>query len=726
MGPAAAARLPVPCHLVLAGGGHTHALLLRMWAMEPQRRPNAWITLVNRGGTALYSGTLPALVAGILAREDGAIDLRRLADRAGVGFVEAEISGLDPAKGLLLLAGRPALRFDWLSLDVGAVVAAETPGTLPVKPLEPFLAWCAERPAGQAVEVLGSGAAAVEVALALKARGLTPRLHTRPGGLALGSRAANRRLERLLSGAGIPLLPAGANGAALAAQAPRLACTGSRGPSWLARGGLPVDGRGRVRTAASLQVEGHPQIFACGDCGVVADDPRPASGVWAVRAAPLLAANLERGLRGAPLRRWRPQRRALQLLGDGGVAGRPRAVALWGPLALGPSRWLWRWKNHLDRAFLRRFDALPAMAAPACRGCAAKLAAEPLRLALGRLAAEEGGQPAAPGTPPPPAVDAAALGLAGDGRVWLQSVDGFPALVSDPWLNGRLTCLHACSDLWASGADVRSALAVVTLPQAAAALQADLLHQTLAGVRSVLAPLGAELLGGHTLEARDALAPGPGMPCPGLALILTVNGAAPLPRQWRKGPLQPGDALILTRPIGTGVLFAAAMHGAARPAWIERALAVMQQSQAALVTLLAGHGCQACTDITGFGLLGHLGEMLAASTAPAGAGVAGLTLNLDPGAIPVLPGALELLAAGHASSLAPANAGALTLLEGPVRLEGGAGARAAERLALLVDPQTCGPLLAAVPDARAADALRALAAAGFGEAAVIARVNRRA
>jgi selenide,water dikinase len=329
-------------------------------------------------------------------------------------------------------------------------------------------------------------------------------------------------------------------------------------------------------------------------------------------------------------------------------------------------------------------------------------------------------------------------------------VDGFPALVADPWLNARLTTLHACGDLWASGADLESVQALVTLPEAEPALQEELLLQTLAGVRSVLDPLGARLIGGHTLAGRDGA---------GLALALTVNGRADPGRHWCKGPLREGDALLLSGPLGSGVLFAAAAAGAARPGWIEAALETMQRSPAPLVALLAAHGCHACTDVTGFGLLGHLGEMLAAGGAgarsggdvlgPAGVaedraaaevededgnqdgrggargrldaqrGAPHPTVQIDPRRIPAFTGALELLDQGWASTLAPANGRALALLEGPVRL---VGERAAALEALLIDPQTCGPLLAALPADRAGAALAALQRAGFPEAALIGRV----
>ena len=686
--------------LVLAGGGHSHVLVLRRWLMRPRTKPlGTRLTLVSRHGTALYSGLLPAVVAGLEPMEAAAIDLRRLCTLAGVTFVQAEITGLDPAARELQLAGRPPLRFDRLSLDLGAVTATSgwsAGEAMAVKPLEPFLAWAERRNAGESLVIRGGGAAAVELALAFRARGMACELLLKGEHLQLGSAAANRAAERLLAQAAIQIQRRAP------AEAPAdLACTGSRAPAWLAAAGLPVDpASGRVLTESSLQVIAHPALFASGDCGLIAADPRPPSGVWAVRAAPVLADNLCRSLAEPPepLRPWRPQARALQLLGDGGwhPAG-PRALAFLGLVALGPSGWIWQWKQRIDRAFMARFAALQPMAAAAmaCRGCAAKLASAPLASALARL--DPGGRPPAP-------EDAVVVATCADGSLLLQSVDGFPALVDDPWLNGRLTTLHACSDLWASGAAVESAQALVTVPEAAAAVQEELLLQTLAGVRSVLEPLGAALVGGHTLEGRDGA---------GLALALTVNGRVAPAAHWRKGPLRPGEALLLTRPLGSGVLFAAAMAGAAAPAWMEALLEAMQCSQAPLVPLLAAHGCRACTDITGFGLLGHLGEMLEAS----GAGVA---VELDAAAIPAWPGALELLKRGFASSLAPANAAALALLEGPVRL-----AAPAALAGLLIDPQTCGPLLAAVPAEQAAAALAALHAAGFGGAAVIGRVVSR-
>ena len=674
--------------LLLAGGGHTHALLLRRWAMQPRSRPAVEsITLVSSRSTSLYSGLIPSALSGALRPDQCAIDLRNLCRAAGVSFVQAEIRDLDLQRRELLLKGeRLAMRFTWLSLNLGASVDSPVmDGCLPIKPLEPVLAALELLPVAAPLRVVGSGAAAMEVSLALAARGFAVQLQVLER-----QRCFWARFATALQAAGVELTTELGGAVAL-----EIRCTGSRGPAWLAQSGLRLDQRGRVLTDASLRSLVDQRVFATGDCGVLAQQQRPPSGVWAVRAEPVLAANLRRALRGRALRRWRPQRRALQLLGD----GRGRAWALWGSWCIGPTPWLWRWKQRLDRRFMAmlRLPPMTQVEPMLCCGCAAKLPAPPLTAALTRL---EGGRL-------PIAEDAAGFCAREDGDQWWQSLDGFPALIADPWLNGRLTAIHACSDLLACGVAVASAQVLVTLPRASAEQQEELLVHSLAGVRSVLQPQGAALIGGHTLQSREAVDPTRPLSNQ-LNLALVVNGHQPsLQPAWGKGPLQVGDVLILTRPLGTGVLFAAAMAGAAAPQWLDAALELMQSSQAPLLPLLRQFGCRACTDITGFGLLGHLNEMLEASPS-------GIQVQLQAKAVTALPGALELLGQGWQSSLAPANAAALASWP---QLKG-------LQAQLLVDPQTCGPLLVALPEHQAEACLKALRGLGCSQAAVVGLVQR--
>ncbi len=704
-------KLIVNSHLVLAGGGHTHALVLRMWAMQPRRRPEGLITLVNRQSTALYSGMVPGLVAGLYNRQDLEINLRRLADQAAVAFVIAEITGLDPLKQQLLLAGRPPLSYDRLSLNLGSVTpepkaTSGKSNTLAIKPLEQALSALNQAETDSStdhMQLVGSGLAAIELALALRHRWpkRTVQLQVKPGRIspvfqkALATSGVNfhQNTESTATAEGLTRL--------------RLHCTGSKAPTLLAASGLPVDRRGRVCTAPTLEVLDFPMIFASGDCAVIDDAPRPASGVWAVRAATPLARNLEASCSEKPLKPWRPQRRALQLMGGFDVQGKPTAWALCGSLCFGPHPWLWHWKQWLDRRFMKRFqlqsmasDAASTNSSMLCRGCAAKVSAATLQGGLDGAGLKRLGT-----APEDAAVVPSSQGEKAQTSL-LQSVDGFPALISDPWLNGRITALHACSDLWACGTSVNSAQAVVTLPLAPSELQQQLLAQTLAGIRSVLDPQQAELIGGHTLEARESGPP----PCSlGIQVVISAQGW-PKTRIWPKQGIQGGDQLLLSRPLGTGVLFAAAMAGATKPADLDQALAQMQTSQHPLVdqlTALEAHHpgeLHAVTDITGFGLLGHLGEMLGnlSEDKPK------LQVQLEAQTIPALPGSLELFEAGYSSSLAPANRNAWALLDPQPQLScppavilslGPITKGSSQHLALLellIDPQTCGPLLISV------------------------------
>ena len=541
--------------LLLAGGGHSHALLLKRWAMRPKRRPHQSITLVNRCSTTLYSGMVPGLIAGLYQRDELSINLRKLCDEAGVAFVEAEITGLDTERNCLHLRERPELHFNWLSLDVGAVSRPSASG-IPIKPLEASLAFLgSEDPSDpNPLRVIGAGAAGLEVVLALRRRWPQRelQLQQRRGQL-------DPAVQHVLRKANIAVTDDDSHH-----NGPSLLCTGSQGPAWLATTGLPLAPDGRVRTDRHLRVEGHPCLFASGDCAVISASPRPASGVWAVRAGRPLAINLEAACQGHPLRPWHPQRKALQLIGSHQDA----AWARWSGWRLGPSRLLWHLKKRIDRTFMAGFLKPAAMAdetSMACRGCAAKLPAQPLAAALERVGL--GGQPE----------DAARLP---NSQEHLQSMDGFPALVSDPWLNGRLTALHACSDLWACGAQVSSAMATVTLPMVSASEQQELLTQTLSGILSVLDEQGAKLIGGHTMESRSA------SPIPaslGVQVTLTVNGNT-TKSPWLKSGLRPDDALLISRPLGTGVLFAGTMSGTTKAADLDAALKKMVSSQHTLLS----------------------------------------------------------------------------------------------------------------------------------------------
>jgi len=378
--------------------------------------------------------------------------------------------------------------------------------------------------------------------------------------------------------------------------------------------------------------------------------------------------------------------------------------------------WVWRWKDSIDRRFMRKFNELPemaqtegAVASPLadntaikeisavvmrCGGCGAKVGATVLARALGAIDPA----PRADVIVGLQAPDDAALVDVGGERLSIQTVDYFRAIVDDPHLFGKIAANHALGDIYAMGGEPQSALAIATIPYGIEAkIEADLTAM-MAGANAVLRDADCALVGGHTSEGAE------------LSLGFAVNGLVSRTKALRKGGLQPGDALVLTKPIGTGTLLAADMRGKAKARWVMAAIAHMIHSNRQAAWILHAHGAHAATDVTGFGLLGHLIEMVRVSD---------VGVTLAPDRIPILEGARETIEMGIFSSLQPQN----VRLRRAIRDLETAGKHPI--YPLLFDPQTAGGLLAAVPFGDANHCVTALRATGYAEAAVIGFVSER-
>ncbi len=702
---------PITRDIVLVGGGHTHALLLRMWGMDPL--PGVRLTLINPGPTAAYSGMLPGHIAGHYDRAALEMDLVRLARFAGARLILSRATGIDRDKRRVMVEGQAAVAYDLLSIDIG--VTSDMPAlpgfaehAVPAKPLDAFAdRWqaFAERVAAGAepaqVAIIGGGLAGVELALAARHR-LGPKAEvalieaTRP--LAAVGQGARAALLAHLEKAGIAL-HAGNPAVSVAADHVRLqdgsriaarltiGAAGAVAQGWLAGTGLALEG-GFLRVLPSLQCESDPAIFAVGDIAHLTHDPRPKAGVFAVREAPVLLQNLRALATGRrQLRPFHPQRDYLKLISTGHKA----AVAdKWGLRLDGAA--LWRWKDRIDQRFMDKFRTLPAMAMtappapppsdglpdrPLCGGCGAKTGRPALERALARLA-------------PPARTDV--IKGAGDDAAVLAHGAGFQVITTDhlraftldPFLMARISAIHALGDVWSMGAKPQIALAQVILPLMAEDQQAETLREIMEAAQSVFGPEGADIVGGHTSLGAE------------MTIGFTVTGLCDQPPVTHAGA-RAGDALILTKPIGTGVILAAEMAGLAPGRVVAGALAAMNRPQGAAARLITPHA-HAMTDVTGFGLAGHLLSILDAS---------GLAATLDLAAIPLLPGAQALAEAGHGSSLLPANRQAAARM----------GMTESPTTDLLFDPQTAGGLLAAVAADQAPAVLAALQAEG--EAAAI-------
>ena len=329
-----------------------------------------------------------------------------------------------------------------------------------------------------------------------------------------------------------------------------------------------------------------------------------------------------------------------------------------------------------------------------CGGCAAKLGADVLSEALAGLGLDDAGAIESKGhgatadgltgliagLHPP---DDAAVHLIAPGVAVIGTLDFFPPLVDDPRTYGEIAAANALSDVFAMGGRVLFALSIAAIPES---MPTPAFRAILDGAAFKVREAGGVLAGGHTIRDPE--------PKYGLAVI----GVAAPERLLRKGGAQPGDLLILTKPLGTGLLVSGRRQGRTSDDDLGAAIDSMRSLNRAASEILVEHGIRAATDVTGFGLLGHGLEMARAS---------GTSFVFESAKLPALDGALHLARAGVETGGAAHNRRyvlpALTL-----------GADVAPELVTLAhDPQTSGGLLAAIPRSSVKDLHRDLEAAGI-------------
>lgn len=700
-------QLPLTRDLVLIGGGHSHALVLRKWGMNPLA--GVRVTVINPGPTAPYSGMLPGFVAGHYTRDELDIDLVKLCRFAGARLILAAADGVDATAKTVSVAGRPPVAYDVLSIDVGITSAMPSlagfadHGT-PAKPLGPFASqWDHYRHTAQSptVAVIGGGVAGAELAMAMRhalAADATVHLIDRGTVLKDLGTAAQAKMRAALTTQNVGIIE-NADVVAVDAQGVQLAdgrhitaafvtgAAGAKPHDWQAHIGVNLHD-GFIAVGPTLQ-SSDPAIFAVGDCAHMTQTPRPKAGVFAVRQAPILTHNLRAALAGTRMKNYAPQGDYLKLIS----LGTKRALAEKFGTALSGAM-LWRWKDRIDWTFMDQFEKLPQMSRPVlpavtalgvkdalgdkpmCGGCGAKVGRGALRDVLAAM----------------PKLDRDDVtNIAGDdaailqtgGQTQIMTTDHLRTMTHDPVTMTRIAAVHALGDAWAMGAAPQAATATIILPRMSAPMQKRTLTEIMQTAHAVMHAAGAEIVGGHSSLGDE------------LTIGFTITGLCDVAPITIAGA-QAGDVLILTKPIGSGVIMAAEMAGKARGADVATAVAMMTMDQAEAAQIL--RVAHAMTDVTGFGLAGHLSGMCEAS---------GVDAILDLDAVPLMAGALDLATSGMRSSLFADNrsgAGPVFGAHGP-------------KGDLLFDPQTAGGLLAAVDPSQAADLCAAL-----GRAVIIGKI----
>ena len=718
--------------VVLLGIGHTNAHVLRKWKMKPLE--NAELVCVSNFPISTYSGMLPGVLSGQYPPEKMEIDLVRLCASAGVRLILDEVVGVDSMEQRLLFRNRPSLAYDALSIGVGSIpsygdveIADQNP-LISVKPMQTFLSRLRDRLAALEgdghvrIAVVGGGIGSIEIASCLDQR-----LKTDPASLGIntgkkceislvtgGSRVGAGLLEltrdkidshfqrrgiSAITGSRVTAVNASGlllkNGAEVKADVVIWA-TSAIAPPILKSLALESDDRGFVLTKSTLQSISSDQIFAVGDSGTIQDRPLVKAGVFAVRQGPVLWDNIRRLVENRKLVNYVPQTGFLKLINtaDGNAIGEMKNRSFQG-------RWCWALKNRIDLKFMKMYQDYSPMEiglgdvavdpedVMRCLGCGGKIGSKLLGEVLKELEVPEH-EDVIIGLENPD--DAAVVRTHGD-QVTVTT-DFFASPMDDPYLVGRIALLNSASDCCVMGAQPTAALAIVQLPLGHPRAQLQVMRELMAGSVAELKKMNATIVGGHSIEG------------PRLTAGFTVLGRQ-LTDPKTKGMLQEGDLLVSTKPLGTGVLLAALMQGLLPGEHYLPLVNTMLQSNYIAIRLIEDYQISAITDVTGFGMAGHLAEMLKASGKSA-------TIKMED--VRLLPSCQSLIDAGIESTLAPDN----RLVTDKVQFIGDVSAAAN---AALFDPQTSGGLLFGTAENRLEQILEFLGDEGFGETCVIGEVT---
>lgn len=750
---------PISRDVVFIGGGHAHAVALKMLAMKTL--PGVRLTLISSQVQTPYSGMLPGLIAGHYRYDETHIDLGRLCRACGVRFIEDTVTGLNAETQTIHCKNHPPFGYDILSIDIGSTpdqssVEGAKEYTQGVKPVPQFLHYWrdlqqrlfSENNTSTAhthnlppirIGTVGGGASAVEVLLAMQhhlssqaKQPSTPQpnieYHIISGAeqiLPSHNQNVRNQYTALLKTRGIVVHDKfrvckielsehsqGSDKKQLHAEDGReveldeiIWTTAAKPATWPAKAGLSCSSQGFITVNDSLQTLSHENIFASGDIADMVNHPRPKAGVFAVRQGVPLANNILLALQNKPLKPFKPQTKFLSLVSTGDQY----AVASRGQWAFSGS-WVWRWKDYIDQKFMKQLNEFKmpqgnsnrsevhdiseelASAPMRCGGCGAKVGQPILQRVINQLTTPLNNDIQL-GLDAP---DDAAVISVPNGKHLVQSVDAFRSMIDDDYLFGQIAANHALGDIFAMGATPHSAQAIVTLPFAKESkVEQQLLH-VMEGATKIFNQCGMALVGGHTAEGAE------------LSLGFVVNGLADPNTLLRKSGLNVGDKIILTKPLGTGALFAADMRGEAQGEWIKQAIRSMTLLNQTAAECLSKHGAKACTDVTGFGLVGHLVEMLRASNASAN-----VTLN----DLPLLGGVSECFRAGIVSTLQPQNEKIRHVISNLDQVAD------LPDTAILFDPQTAGGLIAGIPAENAEQCIDALASSGYIYATIIGEVT---
>lgn len=713
-------------NIVLLGIGHTNAHILRMWKMGKRPR-NSELICVSDFPVATYSGMLPGVLAGQYPIEQMEIDLVRLTQSAGARLVVGKVCGLDRQNRKLLFEDRPPLAYDLLSIGVGSrpstsgIEVKENGVLLSVKPMQTFIDrlrnrvdQVAQRIGGRRIKfaVVGGGIGSIEIAFGIRRRftddGIDPEIRLVTSASHVGKGLLESTVARIAANLKKHDIVTSPNSRVSSIEQDKIVLSGGGTIDadvviWATNAvahelfqkfDLEKDERGFILTGPTLQSKSDPRIFAVGDSGTIEGEDLDKAGVYAVRQGPVLTENISHFIESRSLAHYVPQKNYLKIINvcDGTAISQHFGMSVHGKTQ-------WWLKNRIDVKFMKMYqdyepmEMKPDLEATAaemrCLGCGGKVGGQILSGVMANLGIQDN-ENVIIGLNNP---DDAAIVRTAAKQVTVTT-DFFAAPLGDPYLIGRIAALNSLSDLFVMGAQPTGALTIVQLPEGHPRAQSRVMYELMAGAKEEMDKCNAAIVGGHTIEG------------PRIVMGFTVLGDQ-LTEPSTKSMLRAGDRLILSKPIGSGVMLAALMQCKMRGEFYLPLLKTMLKSNQIALGLAQREGVTAITDVTGFGFAGHLLEMLSAS---------GLSAKVELEKITTIPGAVELVNAGIESTLAPEN----RWREPNIRVD--SAAKEDPRYRLMFDPQTCGGLLLGVSPTHEKSVLDLLNAEGFADAATIGEV----
>lgn len=724
-------------HIVLIGGGHANAQILKFYAMEPYS--DLQITLISDKAYAPYSGMLPGHLAGWYTHEDIHFDLYKLSQKAGVRFVNARVKGIDASLKIIKIDGRPDIHYDVCSINVGSTPrwtqnVATNSNIIPLKPIpnllsrwQDFIQKITIQPKAYKVVIVGGGASGFEISLILakKFKNLnleitlidkhSELLHSHNSNIQKAAKyelkknkvklILNCKVESFKENS-LVIKNINSSPTKIENESNKeihfdfcFLATQASAQSWFKESDLPVDEVGFLQVDSTLQVQGVKALFGAGDCIHFSNLNLAKAGVYPVRQAKYLYENIKNTLLEKPLKTYTPQKRFLSLL----TMGEKRCLASYGPFsAMG--EWVWRWKNHIDVNFMdknarwQKFELMKASTPLVdnsnkeemlCGGCGSKVGALSLKNILNKISDKNSIK----------IEDAAVMDIVPSSQL-IASMDFFKSFVNDPYLLGFIGTQHALSDIFAMGTSAEYALANVVLEKKSNSLIEEDFHNIISGCLDSLKKENVKLVGGHTSYAQEMAF--------GLS-VFSTRATAPL---MLKSQLKVGESLILTKALGTGLILRANMFGECEGFHMHEAIESMKNSNAAAVPIMQKYQVRACTDVTGFGLLGHLLEMVEASN---------VEVQIFKSIVPLLSGTEKYSQKHFNSPLIKDTAKALVskISHSGKKLS---EVEILEKLPVFLDPQTSGGLLFSLPTEQAMDCVEQLNRSGYPQAAIIGKV----